>query len=67
MLIQTRKDYYKLPLAINRRLNAIAKSLGRYDIWYEEYCSYPENHLCVDLMQAETDYCVADAIMIIGK
>lgn len=67
MLIQKRNDYWKLPLARNRRLNTIAKSLGRYDIWYEEYCSDPENHLCVDLQEAENDNCMADASMILGR
>lgn len=65
ILIDSKKEYWKLPLLRNRRLNTIAKSLGRYNIWFEEYCSDPDNHLCIDLQEAEHDNCVADADMIL--
>lgn len=66
MLIQNTKEYYKLYIARDIRLEGIASKLGRGDITCPMgKCFDPENHICPDIEEALNDNSYADAMMIL--
>jgi len=67
MLIQNKNDYWKLPYKRIARLERIAASLGRQDIWHRDgTCPDPDNDPCWDLEIAENDNIRADSTFITG-